>query len=160
MQNGATPAAPCTVSYTPPPPMPSATPGPANTPGPSPTAAPSSTPTVAPTATPAALRIASVEAYKKPSNGNQISVKVNVVDYAGRPFSGANVTVSAYLNGLPAPYITMPLSWWYVGIYDGCPPGVYGVGDVITLGVIATAPGYVGDNRQGVPVVTGRIECR
>jgi hypothetical protein len=66
--------------------------------------------------------------------------------------------VSAYLNGLP--YVAMPLSWWYVGIYDGCPPGAYRRGDAITIDVSATAPGYIGDSRQGVPVVAGQLECR
>jgi hypothetical protein len=160
LQNGDTPSAPCTMSYDPPPPPPSPTAGPTNTPGPSPTTAPSSTPTVTATATPSALRIASIEAYKKPSNGDQISVKVNVVDHAGRPFQGASVNVSAYLNGGPVPYVTLPLSWWYVGIYDGCPPGPYRHGDIITIDVTATAPGYTGDSRQGVPVVAGQLECR
>jgi Flp pilus assembly protein TadG len=160
LQNGDTPPGPCDVSYTPPPPPPSPTAGATHTPGPSPTSAPSSTPTVTATPTPAALRIASVEAYKKPSNGDKISVKVNVVDYAGRPFSSANVVVSAYLNGLPNPYVTMPLSWWYVGIYDGCPPGIYRNGDTVTIDVIATAPGYTGDSKFGVPVMVGQLECR
>ena len=70
------------------------------------------------------------------------------------------MTVSAYLNGLPVPYVTLPLSWWYVGIYDGCPPGAYRGGDTITVDVIATAPGYTSAGRQGVPVVTGRLDCR
>jgi hypothetical protein len=85
MQNGDTPAAPCNMSYDPPPPPPSPTAGPTHTPGPTPTTAASSTPTVTATATPAALRIVSVEAFRKPSNGDQISIKVNVVDHAGRP---------------------------------------------------------------------------
>ncbi len=157
LQNGDTPAAPCTLSYEPPPPP---TAGPTHTPGPSPTTAPSSTPAPTATATPAALRIASIEAHKKPSKGDKISVKVNVVDYAGRPFPGATVMVSAYLNGLPTPYITMPLSWWYVGIYDGCPPGGYKVGDTIAIDVIVTAPGYTGDSRTRVPVMVGQLDCR
>ena len=106
------------------------------------------------------MPLSSIEAFRKPSNGDQISVKVNVVDHAGRPFSSARVNVSAYLNGLPAPYVTLPLSWWYVGVYDGCPLGVYGRRDTITIDVTATAPGYIGDSRQGVLVIPGQLECR
>jgi Flp pilus assembly protein TadG len=159
LQNGDTPPAPCAVSYTPPPPPPTSTPGPTNTPGPSPTATRTVAPSPTLSPTPAVLRIASIEAYRK-NNGDTISVKVNVVDNIGRPYSSANVTMSAFKNGSGVPYVTMPLAWWYVGIYDGCATGTYKNNDTITVNVTASAPGFQSATVTGVPVIQGSVTCR
>ena len=82
-----------------------------------------------------------------------------VTDDGGAPFPGATVVATAYINGNPNPYVVDNLDWLYDGVYRGCPVGDYNHGDVVTVDITVSAPGYIGDTRTGIPVGSGTLQC-
>jgi Flp pilus assembly protein TadG len=138
---------------------PTNTPGPSNTPTQTATLTPTSTTTITATPTPRALHITLVDARKKPQNGSQLSILVMVTDDGGVPFPGAMVRATAYINGNPIPYVVENLDWLYDGVYRGCPVGNYNHGDVVTVDITVSAPGYISDSRTGILVGAGTLQC-
>lgn len=123
------------------------------------TSTPTRTNTPTSTPTPKVLVIDFVDARTRNGNNKPVSIQAHVSS-GGVAMVGATVWATIYLNGVL--YVdNVPLDPVGPGLYDHCPAADVRNGDVVSVDVFASAPGFVSASKLGtVAVRDNTFICR